>query len=529
MANITKVYLLNVPLENDYANTLYFASASAQSSYFSGRLVKAYSDFTYQRKDNIIRVPEHFDNLIGCNYVMYQNAAHSNKWYYAFITNIEYINDGRSDIHIETDVMQTYAFDYEVKQSFVEREHVSDDTIGLHTQPENVELGEYVANNHIKDPNLKPSNKIVMGATVTPSGEGGYDSADIGGTYNGIYSGSKYYAYLAIDGEGGLSNLLQDMTDGGAGEAVTSLFLCPEFLQKQEGGGPINESTTAASYTFSVDKPSKLDGYTPTNKKLLTYPYHYLLASNGNGASAIYEYEQFESTTCDFVTYGALTPGCSIRMMPTIYKGCQLPENEGLNLGKYPQCNWATDQYTNWLTQNGVNIATSLISAGANVFAGIKMGAMTGGAAGALVGGVVGGASGIAQIANTLQEVRNADRVPPQSQGNINCGDVVTSTGDNTFHYYPMSIKAEYAKIIDKYFDMFGYKVNMIKVPNKAHRSSYWYTKTINVNITGAIPMRDMEKIKACYNNGITFWRSPSNIKDYSIENGIVQEGYYEL
>ena len=517
MANITKVYLLNVPLENDYNHTLYFASASAQQAYFAGAVRFTFTDFNYQRKENIIRVPKHFDDLTQCNYVMYQNSAHSNKWYYAFITDISYVNDGRSDIKIETDVLQTYMFNYEVKSSFVEREHVNVDTIGANTVPEGLELGEYVANNHIKDPNLKPSNLIVMGSTVVPSGEGEF----IGGTYNGVYSGVCYYAYHK-DGEMGISHILQSMADDGEIEAVTSLFLCPDFLQPQVGGGPIAESTTPASYTFSVAKATKLDGYTPKNKKLLSYPYVYLLASNGNGASAIYEYEHFSSTTCDFVTYGALTPGCSIRMIPTIYKGCQLPENEGLNLGKYPQCNWATDQYTNWLTQNGVNIATSLVSAGANVFAGAKMGAMTGGATGAIVGAVIGGASGIAGIASTMQEVKNADRVPPQSQGNINCGDVVTSCGDNTFHYYPMSIKAEYAKIIDAYLSAFGYKVNAIKVPNKAHRSAYWYTKCIDVNITGAIPQQDLQKIKACYNKGITFWRSASNIKDYSVNNEIV-------
>jgi hypothetical protein len=85
-----------------------------------------------------------------------------------------------------------------------------------------------------------------------------------------------------------------------------------------------------------------------------------------------------------------------------------------------------------------------------------------------------------------------------------------------------MSIKQEYAKIIDKYFDMFGYKVNMVKTPNKAHRSRWWYTKTIDVNIDGAIPNDDMQMIKNAYNNGITYWRNPSNFMNYSVSNGIV-------
>ena len=40
MANpITKVYLLDVPLEADYKNTLYFANASAQQSYFQSKVI----------------------------------------------------------------------------------------------------------------------------------------------------------------------------------------------------------------------------------------------------------------------------------------------------------------------------------------------------------------------------------------------------------------------------------------------------------------------------------------------------------
>jgi hypothetical protein len=69
---------------------------------------------------------------------------------------------------------------------------------------------------------------------------------------------------------------------------------------------------------------------------------------------------------------------------------------------------------------------------------------------------------------------------------------------------------------------MYGYKVNIVKTPNKAHRSRYWYTKTIDVNIDGAIPNMDMQKIKDCYNRGITFWRNDKEIQDYSLSNTIV-------
>ena len=85
-----------------------------------------------------------------------------------------------------------------------------------------------------------------------------------------------------------------------------------------------------------------------------------------------------------------------------------------------------------------------------------------------------------------------------------------------------MSIKPEYSQIIDSYFDMFGYKVNRLKVPNTNHRQNWWYTKTIGANIVGNVPNEYMNKIKEAYNNGLTYWKNPANFLNYSVSNGIV-------
>ena len=515
--NISKVYLLDVPLENDYKNTLYFTNASSQQSYFQNNIVFSFTDFSYQRKDHFIRVPKQYDEVYKCNYVMYQNSAYSNKWFYAFITDIKYIDDGRTDIYIETDVIQTWLFDYNVKSSFVEREHVSDDTIGIHTVPEGLETGEYIINSHGTD-SSNGDLTCVCASTLSP-GELAYFGP---GKYNGIPSGVSYYRFDNIRGEvNTLESYLSNLADSGKSEAVTGLFLAPKWLA---GGtsGPINiaNSSTPSSFAMGIPKLTTLDSYQPHNNKLLTYPYVYINMSNGQGNNAIYHQELWEANSgtnmMTFNVYGCLTPGCSIRGIPYNYKGIENPYDEGLNLGKFPQINWTTDQYTNWLTQNGVNIAVSLTTSALSLVGGIAGASATGGLS------LGAASSGLTGIANTLGEVYKHSLVPPQAEGNLNSGDVTTASGNNRFHYYRMSIKQEYAQIIDKYFDMFGYKVNMVKIPNKAHRSRWWYTKTIDVNIDGDIPNNDMQKIKNCYNNGITFWRNASEIQNYSLSNGIV-------
>lgn len=513
--NITKVYLLNVPLENDYKHTLHFTSRDTQYNYFESKIKHQFNDFTYQRKDNTIRVPMHFDSVYQCNYVMYKNQHYSNKWFYAFITDMEYINDECTKITIETDVIQTWYFDYVVKPSFVEREHVSDDTVGLHTVPELLETGEYKCNGSFTDQLLEKTT-LVIGTTVNLHGENVK-----GGLYNGIYSALKYYSGTPTT----INDFIHTLTvgngdgfEGGKADAINCVFMAPEFLVS-DVTLEVGHSETVKYFDVIREKTVSIDDYFPRNNKLLTFPYNYLLVSNNNGGSSIYKYEFFDGENCDFRVQGTITPGCSIRLYPMNYKGIGHNYEEGLNLGKYPICNWNTDVYTNWLTQNSVNIGLDIATAGIQIVGGVVGGIVSGGA-----GLAVGGASalsGVSQVANTLAQVYTQSFTPPQSKGNTNCGDVITSAKLNTFTYYQMSIRKEYAEIIDSYFDMFGYKVNIVKQPNKEHRTRYWFTKTIDVNIDGSIPNNDLQKIKDCYNNGITFWRNANEIQDYSLSNEI--------
>jgi len=85
-----------------------------------------------------------------------------------------------------------------------------------------------------------------------------------------------------------------------------------------------------------------------------------------------------------------------------------------------------------------------------------------------------------------------------------------------------MSIKAQYAKRIDDYFTMFGYKVNALKVPETHSRAQWNYIQTIDVNIDGAIACEDMGKLKTIYNNGVTVWHNPINFLNYSLLNYIL-------
>lgn len=523
----SNIILLKTPFELDYKNNLTFSNLASQLSYFNSLPHTEITDATYLRKDNVISYPALVDNIREYNYCMYQNENFSNKWFFAFITNMEYINHSTTNISIETDVWQTYQFDITFKNSFVEREHVNNDTVGLHTLPEDLETGPYISNQHVIDDHIDQITTELMFVLATT-----LDLSSIQVTkfpqagvrrYNGIISGCVYYPLFSASD---VSTALNAIADKGQIDGVNGLFMAPKSMLGSATGPEFPESNGPDTYTNSINKQTTLNGYTPKNNKLLCHPYNYLLVSNNNGTSVPMHYEDFSSGTCTFKIEMAISPGCSIRMIPTNYKGNAEDDENGINMGKLPICSYPVDMYTNWLTQNSVNIGgitmttddINVASSTSNAVLGTLGNALSGNVAGA-INSVVSGSAG---IANSLIAKKQHDLIPPQARGNLNAGDVITSGGKNGFHFYKMSIKQEYAKCIDDYFSMFGYLVNSVKTPNITGRRNWNYVKTIDINITGDIVQEDMQKIKNIFNNGVTLWHNPSTYLDYSQTNDII-------
>lgn len=559
--NISKIYLLNVPIESDYKNTLYFANQTAQYNYFYSRLYKAYPDCSYQRKDQTIRIEAHIDTLYkNCNYVMYQNTAYSNKWFYAFITDMEYVNDGRTNITIQTDVMQTWMFDYTIKSSYIEREHPTSDKIGEHTIPEDLDIGiEMYCNDLIR-------KSYVSYYVVVASNRDPYNNIDYSGVVMraGIISGIQWFVfpigYVNFDDDvKAINDFIKETAKDGNSDMIQSIFAVPtELLPERdlvavEGQKYYHVKSTlfttaqGTDSSITIDIPKTLNGYTPKNNKLFSFPYSYILATNNSGSTNIYKYEEFlpineydeagnivsSEINVRFDIIQVPCEGCSIKLSPHGYKGVYQGIgfiDEGIMCGKFPTFAWSSDSYTNWLTQNAVNMAASvgkealgiLTQGGAGALSGLQGGGGWGALAGAITGTVNGTISTISAVADTQIMKHNASFLPNIAHGNVNGGDVNFASENLGFFFYLMSVKKEYAQSVDDFFTMFGYKCNRVKVPNKNHRKRFWFTKTADINIHGAIPNLDMQIIKNCYNNGITFWKDPADVNNYADPNPIV-------
>lgn len=544
----TDVILLKVPLEISDDHQLTFADATAQFNYFNGLTGKIeLENFTYSRKDGVLRVPYGYDDVISYNYVMYRNTSYSSKWFYAFITGYEYLNDGATALSIKTDVWQTWQFALNYKATFVEREHTNDDAVGHNTIPENFETGDFVANGDITQFGINYSgiNDYVIVVDVSMVENPGTNQTltyswldpstqSMPNQYvNGIASG-LYHLILGYNSSVIISarNLIDVYDKAGLSNAILNIYVLPTVLVGEcEFGLTISTTGNAPAGscggiavpkysqgvfdcgTYTYPRATTVGGYTPKNNKLFCYPWNYLNVSNNAGTTLPYRYEDWNGNVT-FRVDGVLSPGGGIKAVPVNYKNILNTENGydySINGGKFPICAWTTDAYTNWLTQNSVNVKVDWVNQALSSLGQV------------VTGNVIGAVTGIAERSlNNQRNESNANLVADQTKGNLNAGDVVWAKYRGQFTFMPMSIKAEYARCIDDYWTAYGYKTNRVKLPNITGRRNWNFVKTVGCYIEADIPQEDLQEIKSLFDKGITFWHNPSTFMDYSQTNDII-------
>ena len=84
------------------------------------------------------------------------------------------------------------------------------------------------------------------------------------------------------------------------------------------------------------------------------------------------------------------------------------------------------------------------------------------------------------------------------------------------------TIRAEFAQIIDLYWEKYGYPVHRLGVPNLHNRANWDYVQVIDTPIYGNIPNTDRTNLKQMFENGVTFWHDPEHFLDYSRNNSII-------
>lgn len=513
----TNIRLLSdVPIDNTYTNTFRFKSTEEQASYFLSKTKYSFNDSVYQRVNKgSMRVGINAENLYNCNYLMFQNAAFGSKWFYAFITSVEYANDNATDINFEIDVLQTWFFDYVFEDCFIDREHTATDEIGDNITAEPVETGEPIFANGYRT--LDFSELCVIMAVCDA------ESVQGANLYDGVYSGCQLTAFNVSD-ISGIRTALDKQVEHP--DQVVAMYMIPKTclrIEVNDGGSVIPPNAGPVVRDFSYDYPVKTDtigegGYVPKNKKLYTYPYNYLRVFSAEGSSINTRFEFFLNHNPRFKAYCTISNPVSVVVFPVGYKSSGVDKvypDENMTISGFPTCSWNNDTYKIWTAQNTVPY---IMQGAFGAARGMVQGVSNGGAVGAMTG-AIGGMLGA--VEGALTEGYKASIAADQYRGSSNTGGTITPAGLNNVYYGRMCVSDEFARMIDNFFTMYGYAIKQVEHPNIYNRPHYCYLKTIGCNVAGSVPADDMRKICEIHDNGVTYWDSDVTPGDYSIDNTV--------
>lgn len=531
--NSTINILKNVPLDNTYNHTLWFDNVSAQTTYFASMTKYTFPVQTYQRVNRgVMRLNRKADDIYDCNYLMFQNTSYGNKWFYAFISAIEYVNDATCEITFSIDPMQTYLFDIELKMCFVEREHSSTDVAGDNIINEPISTGD-ITMGALQEIYMPENYSGVIACTPPLTGS----AADAGGIYSGLFSGVDYKAY-ALNNASDVTNFkatLANYSNTNSTDNVISVFMMPSDAV-QAVGSPIPKEIASVD----LPKPTTLGTYTPRNKKLLTYPFNYMVVDGGKD-SGVYRYEWFQgSQFTNWTVHGITTCNPQIMAIPRNYCGLQYNYPEGITFDGFPQIAYTIDSYRAYLAQSSVGSTargldnafdgSSSVKAPLTTQIGVDIGTGNFSKIGSDLAqpfktlfqdllNLKSGNSGIEPWDDFKRAVESSKH--PNKASGTPTAEISVALRLKGIYAKQMCVQRNYAEVIDNFFDMFGYATNRIKIPNRTVRPHWNYVKTNGCDVVGNAPADDIRAVCKIYDKGVTFWKNPSEVGNYSLNNSL--------
>lgn len=550
---ITTVQLMNnVPLFPDNTNQIYFDNATHQNQYFTSRVYKTSNNLTYQRDYQVYALQAEYDNTItSCNYLRYRNNNYGNKWFYAFITSIRYVNPNTVYIDFILDAYQTFMFDITWKDCFIERSHVRDDTLGAHTLDEGIHVG----NRYSKEVNVSwPGTDVFAGnvnvvpiiflaaAYVFPSSGDPTEQiipSNVQGTPTTL---AVWFPNFDVTGTAPLFQMqqfLKLLQNSSKSNAIVASVAIPEHIARGTWNmmkgieGAITEvqedpkliesgaylQISIQQFVDSVNATltlTPLMSYTPRNKKLYCYPFTYFVLSSNQGENVTIKTEWLPETQPPVGDPDReLKLSLSANISPDSSYFCKVTNANSTSrtltctMAQLPQVATASSTYANWLAGHMASITSGILANGLQIFGGTAA-TVSGAGASAGIGGITSGVNG---IIGTIGNLIDAEKMPASL--NSSGGSTGNAAINNRrFSLYQQVLNPDMYASIDQFFDMYGYKVNMNGTPDFYCRAYWQYFKIPIVNITGNVPAEYMNQIKSTFQNGVTLW-------NYSAGDGV--------
>lgn len=535
----TKIVICqDVPLDNSYEHTIHFGYAreyehmADQYNYFYSKRKYVFEPTTYQRvNSNTLRIQMIADNLYNCNYLMFQNTNFrtenkhysGDKWFYAFITSVNYINNAVTEITYEIDVMQTWMFDYVISTAYVERQHSGTDEIGDNLIPEPLVPTSFVTTSEMAWPVVHTStNPAIPGyhpkamIMATSMADSTPDQLLTVTNVKGIPCYCLCQIYDMVTQKALFDSVIEAYR--GTPERIIGLFTVPPMFNHMATGASANDLVVG---TGSIYYPSNniyggtFDGYTPKNNKMYTYPFNKLKVQNSFAETKEYKFELFgyeNNGSIKFTDVEVAVPKPALILFPADYAGNQANVEEAIAIGDYPEGAYTGDSFQMWLHHGFIQDVASVATAGVS--------AMLIPASSDTVGRNIGLRNLSSTTFNTIAHAMQAAMAPDPLYGNLSSKAAYFShPGGFTFKLKTERPVYSQAKMIDDYFTRFGYAQNRIMTVDTYTRTHWTYTKTMDCTIKGSVPADDMRKICDIFNAGITWWIHPEEIGNYNLDN----------
>lgn len=534
---------------------------------------------------NYVSVNKSIDQLWGSNYMLFKNSAYNNKAFYGFVTKLQYINKETTYVHFEIDIFQTWCFEMNFKPSFIIREHCkqynSDNGLpAINTVDEGLNYGtEYELVKYQRHTPTFGYKWLVIVAKEPFHNDANKDET---AAVLGVPQPLSYYI-IPFKNNGQVANI-KDMTVQSLGRPVDILHILRNnesavnnivsmyvtdyigmpviFTEGSNGsidsfefvGGAadydIETVTVGDKKLIQVKEVAKFraiieqvadDKYKyfrkPLESKLYMYPYCVIVLDDFKGNRLEIKPEHISGKPFELYVRGSLGTSNKVSYSVKNYNSDgsfddQSSAHEHSLINNSPSdIPIINDMLAAFLQGNRNSIQNQLDSTVWNGITGALGGAgnVVGNAVSGNIGGAVGSGLGMVQgagnsvlaIQGVEAKIKDIDNVPPSisKMG----GNTIYESGNGFDGVYIMykQIKHEYRKKLSDFFNMYGYKLNEVKIPNFHTRRNWNYVQTQSCTITGNFNNDDLVQLKSVFDNGITFWHT-DDVGNYALENEVI-------
>jgi hypothetical protein len=577
--------LSSIPFSNDYKHTRWFDTVTDQTAYFGSKpVIHSIVEANFQRIDghSFLAVNKSVDDLWNVNYVMFRNTAYNNKWFYGFVTKLEYKQRNNTHVHFQIDVFQTWKFEMNFKPSYMIREHCKlwneDGSPVVNTIDEGLNYGnEYDTTSVI---NYQPTQGwkwlVILSKTPIHNEATNEHSPVVIGTpqplttymipfkdddtippviipktsQNIIISKPTKILTQLYKNEASVNNIVSLYITDYTGIPVTianDVITFPdngnEIEGVQMGVAPDAVNFLQIKKVIEFDALSNTQNeiytgfHTVKESKLLMSPYTQIIFDDFKGNRVTFKPEYINHEGLEIVTKGSVgtsnytSYGLKGYNMDGLDMREEMSDEHALINTTPNDIPIITDMLSAYLQGNRNSIQNQRNSAVFNGTMGIlssaggAIGSTLTGQAGGLVagvGGIVQGAgNSVLQLQGINAKIKDIDNTPPSiSKMGSNTSYTIGNKYNGLF-IIKKHIKPEYIKKLEDFFNMFGYKVNEVKTPN-FHTRQYWnYVQTSSCNITGNFNHDDLNELKMVFDGGITLWHT-DDIGNYSLGNEVL-------